>query len=365
MAWLSPLLSDLQSIPLTTYLVIAVGVLVLATRMVRGSTLSTPHETPGKTLAVRQPGWIARQRARRGIRHPCGRVGLGYTSAMRAVHLDVLALNHHGYIGGAPGSGKTSLLRLLIQGYPGPVIALDTKGGPELADTVWGLPGHVWQIGGPLTLELLDPEPAILAQQLLEGEIFTDRAIVYRAIAEHAVQRAGWVLRWRDKPREPRRSLELLASPATLAAAIRHNAGVHSVSCLVFDCDRVPPDPERLAGVCWIGHTTWSHTPDKPRWRVVIPLARPVAAKRWRDVWQRARAALCPEADPSCKDPSRRYYLPSHARDAASESTVRAGPLLDPATLPELPPVPRPPNMRRVRVSADRRRAQGLPGRGD
>ena len=45
--------------------------------------------------------------------------------------------------------------------------------------------------------------------------------------------------------------------------------------------------------------------PEAPRWRVVIPLARPVAAKRWRDVWQRARAALCPEADPSCKDPSR------------------------------------------------------------
>jgi hypothetical protein len=91
---------------------------------------------------------------------------------------------------------------------------------------------------------------------------------------------------------------------------------------------------------------------------VVIPLAWPVAAKRWRDVWQRARAALCPEADPSCKDPSRLYYLPSHPRDAACESTVHAGPLLDPATLPELPPVPRPPKARRVRVSGDRRRAQ-------
>jgi hypothetical protein len=34
---------------------------------------------------------------------------------------------------------------------------------------------------------LLDPEPAIFAQQLLEGEIFTDRATVYRAIAEHAL----------------------------------------------------------------------------------------------------------------------------------------------------------------------------------
>ena len=77
----------------------------------------------------------------------------------------------------------------------------------------------------------------------------------------------------------------------------RNNAGVHSVSCLVFDCDRVPPDPERLAGGCWIGHTTYQHTPEKPRWRVVIPLARPVAAKRWREVWQRARAAVTAEAE--------------------------------------------------------------------
>jgi hypothetical protein len=54
----------------------------------------------------------------------------------------------------------------------------------------------VWEIGGPLKLDLLDPEPAILAQQLLEGETFTDGAAVFRAIAEHAVQRAAHVLRW-------------------------------------------------------------------------------------------------------------------------------------------------------------------------
>src|SRR5947209_11054979 len=165
MGWLGPLPSEIQGIPLTTLVAVGMGVLVLGARMARGSTLSAPPQTEGKALTVRRPGWIARRRARRGIRHPHGRVGVGYTSAVRAVHLDVLALNHHGYIGGAPGSGKTSLLRLLIQGYPGPVIALDAKGSPELADTVWGLPGHVWQIGGPLKLDLLDPEPAILAQQ--------------------------------------------------------------------------------------------------------------------------------------------------------------------------------------------------------
>jgi hypothetical protein len=41
----------------------------------------------------------------------------------------------------------------------------------------------------------------------------------------------------------------------------RSNAGVAAVSALVFDCDRVPLDAERLAGVYWLGHTTWSHTP--------------------------------------------------------------------------------------------------------
>src|SRR5205807_4952008 len=148
-------------------------------------------------------------------------VGVGYRSALHPVRLDLVQLNHHGYIGGAPGSGKTTLLRLLVQGFPGPVIALDAKGSPDLADTFHGVPGHVWEIGGPLKLDLLDPEPAILAQQLLEGEIFTDRAAVYRAIAEHAVQRAAWVLRWRGEPAEPARILTLLSSPATLAAAIR------------------------------------------------------------------------------------------------------------------------------------------------
>jgi len=90
-------------------------------------------------------------------------------------------------------------------------------------------------------------------------------------------------------------------------ATSRANAGVASVSALVFDMDKVPPDPERLAGVYWIGHTTWSHTPAAPKWRVVVPLAETVPSASWGDVWRRARAALCPEADPSCKDPSRQY----------------------------------------------------------
>src|SRR5579859_5845750 len=120
-------------------------------------------------------------------------------------------------------------------------------------------------------------------------------------------------------------------------ATTRANAGVAEVSALVFDLDRVPPDPERLAGVYWLGHTTWSHTPTAPRWRVVVPLAEPVPVASWGDVWRRARAALCPEADPSCKDPSRAYWLPSHSGGVTAKATCHDGPLLDPSTLPALP----------------------------
>ena len=45
----------------------------------------------------------------------------------------------------------------------------------------------------------------------------------------------------------------------------RSNAGVAEIGALVFDLDRLPPDPGRLEGVCWIGHTTWSHTTLTPR----------------------------------------------------------------------------------------------------
>jgi hypothetical protein len=109
------------------------------------------------------------------------------------------------------------------------------------------------------------------------------------------------------------------------------------VSALVFDMDKVPPDPARLDRIFWLGHTTYHHTPTAPRWRAVIPLATPVPATRWRDVWQRARAALCPEADPSCKDSSRQYYLPSHSGGVTAKTTCHEGPLLDPSTLPALP----------------------------
>jgi hypothetical protein len=121
-------------------------------------------------------------------------------------------------------------------------------------------------------------------------------------------------------------------------ATSRGNAGVEAVSCLVFDCDRVEPNWARLGPYQYVAHTTYQHTADHPRWRLVLPLASPAAAEQWSWTWRRAHAALCPEADPSCKDPSRQYYLPSHPPGVQPDARCHEGRLLDPAALPELPP---------------------------
>ncbi len=66
-------------------------------------------------IAVRRPGWIARRRARAGIAHGRGRVGVGYRSAVGAVFLTERELAHHGVLFGGPGSGKTTFLQRSCQ----------------------------------------------------------------------------------------------------------------------------------------------------------------------------------------------------------------------------------------------------------
>ena len=67
------------------------GLMYLAMSM---STRSSPTST--RAMAVRWPGWIARRRARNGIAHRRDRVGVGYKSAVAAVHLSVRELAGHG-----------------------------------------------------------------------------------------------------------------------------------------------------------------------------------------------------------------------------------------------------------------------------
>ena len=132
-----------NGVPVAGLAELAIGGLMLLA-MSRATSPRTRVARAAGTLAIRQPGWLVRRRPASGIRHAPDRVGVGYQRAIfGAVHLGLDELNHHGYAGGATGSGKTTFLRGLIQGFPGPVIALDCKGDQDLAETVWDLPGLV------------------------------------------------------------------------------------------------------------------------------------------------------------------------------------------------------------------------------
>ena len=126
------------------------------------------------------------------------------------------------------------------------------------------------------------------------------------------------------RPRAP--AVEKHASLAWSPTRYREGAtrgvrGVIAVSCLVLDYDDgTPPDAGRRP---WmqrrhVWHTSWSHTPEAARWRLVLPLAADVPAEHWPAVWAWASARAVGEVDRACKDVSRLWALhqarPGHAQ---------------------------------------------------
>jgi len=119
----------------------------------------------------RRPGWLARRRARQGVAHPRdGGCTVGHASWNRSVVLPDVVLRLGGLIFGAPGSGKTHFVRLLVQAAAlagRGCIIIDPKGSPHLRETVADLGGLVFTIGGWLTWNPLESDPVVMAQQLL------------------------------------------------------------------------------------------------------------------------------------------------------------------------------------------------------
>lgn len=113
-------------------------------------------------------------------------------------------------------------------------------------------------------------------------------------------------------------------SPVRLkkGATKRANDAVVAIGALCLDFDGNPDDPvqpdlETLETVwdgwrVWI-HSTWSHTEEAPRFRVVLQLSDEVSRKEFKKLWTWA-ADRCASAgltiDPQTKDPSRFWFLP-------------------------------------------------------
>ncbi len=131
-------------------------------------------------------------------------------------------------------------------------------------------------------------------------------------------------------------------SPARFDPPIRRGEHVVEVALLAVDLDSATPEVLqqiaanlRARGLAYASHSTWSHTPERPRWRIVVPLSRPVPAAEWASFWSAANAELfLGAADPSTKDPARIFFLPSHPPGARGLAVSRPGRPLDPAELP-------------------------------
>jgi len=192
-----------------------------------------------------------------------GALRVGYRSATSTVHLIARELAGHGLTVGGPGSVRRPSCSCWVEASAGqqPVVVVDPKGSPALTDTVGAHGGVVWTLDGklparpdgPTTMAGAGPAQAVqrFAVALFEG---VDRtAVKQRSLS---LKNLVKLLSTSDELANKRRAR--CWSPTLYAdgAKTRANAGEANVSALVFDMDKVPPDSERLAGVCWMDHTT-------------------------------------------------------------------------------------------------------------
>lgn len=132
-----------------------------------------------------------------------------------------------------------------------------------------------------------------------------------------------------------------LWSPVSIRESSHRKAeAVEAVHLLVldFDCGKtieevLPP----LAGLEMVVHSSHSHMlpseGEKPKFRVVVPLTKPVPGDLWKAWWVAFVAEHAPDCDPACKNANRIYYLPSHPEETFMDalSLHTPGEWLDPA----------------------------------
>lgn len=134
---------------------------------------------------------------------------------------------------------------------------------------------------------------------------------------------------------EAKNDLRIWSPTCYRSGARRGSDGVDHLSCLVLDYDDGYTTIED-ASATWerwyhIVHTTWSHKPEHHKFRVIVPLAEPVAAEHWSRVWQWAEARTGMAIDPACKSVSHTYALPAVPNPQWPRvGYVRPGCLLDP-----------------------------------
>ncbi len=126
---------------------------------------------------------------------------------------------------------------------------------------------------------------------------------------------------------------------------VRQNKHVDVLSGIVLDFDKnFEPQSifSKIEDLVWAAYTTFGHTPDAPRWRLVVPFASPIPASAYRSVrsWLLNRInsrQKINEADEQAKAISNFYFGPGcpEARKDDAEWLVSDGAVLEVPPLSE------------------------------
>lgn len=124
-----------------------------------------------------------------------------------------------------------------------------------------------------------------------------------------------------------------------LKAGIRRKGHVISRSLITLDIDNLPADLSLQTVLdaqpyAWLAHTTLSHTPNAPRWRLWIWLQRNITPDEYGAISRRLAQDINPGLewfDPSTFEPERFMYWPATTQDGDYHCLTSTGkPDLDP-----------------------------------
>ncbi len=123
----------------------------------------------------------------------------------------------------------------------------------------------------------------------------------------------------------------------------RRSDSVQSRSTVILDADSprgdLWEDVKIMCSEACAIYSTHSHTPDKPRYRLFIPLLRPVTVEEYQPLARKlAEHFGMDNFDDTTYQVERLFYLPSHSFDGEYIFDYQDGPLVDPdAVLAEYP----------------------------
>ena len=114
----------------------------------------------------------------------------------------------------------------------------------------------------------------------------------------------------------------------------RTNEDVTAIHAFVADCDNGSVTGQlienKLSKLEYFAHTTYSHRPEKPKWRIIVPFSRPIPPSRLENVFDYFNVLFEGQLDPCGKKLAQLYYKSSCPPDGVFDCRRHSGELLAP-----------------------------------